>query len=383
MAKGIYRRENTPYWWYKFEYGGRRFRGSTQTTSEREARRILAEARDAAAQEMKRAARSEGPFLTFGQACEAYFDEVGQHHAGASKTSWSLNWLQAEIGAHTRLDAIDGAMVMRVVSKRRGEAARLGGKLAHSTVNRSATEPLRKVLLHARKVHGAELHKAIGGKQFWKQYLLREPAARVRELKAEEEQALFDACRDDYAPIIRYALLTGCRLSECVRLTWADVDFGSRLIVIRGKGGSVLPIPMPPAVRELLWDLRGKHKTAVFTYTAQRTRDGRKASQQQPITINGLSTAWRRIKEKAGLEDYRFHDNRHTTATRVLRAGGNLGVVKQLLRHARIETTMRYAHVHHDDIAAAMQAAADAASTAAKPARKRGKVVALVPKESA
>ena len=361
MPKGLYRRENSPFWWFKFEYRGHRFRGSTEKTSIGEAQTVLAEERAKAANQVKVVVKRDGELVTFGDASSAYFDEVGQHHVGAKHTSWSLNWLQREIGAHTRLDAIDGKTVMRLVSKRRGESARLGGKLSHSTVNRSMTEPLRKVLLHAAKVHGAEVAKID-----WKKYMLKEPAERVRELKEEEEAALFEHCREDYAPIIRFALLTGCRQSECVGLTWADVDFGNRHIVIRGKGDTVVPIPMPAAVREVLWPLRGNHKTAVFTYSAQRKRDGRKAKQHYPITINGLSSAWRRLKAKADLQDYRFHDHRHTAATRVLRAGGNLGVVKKLLRHARIETTMRYSHVNHDDVEAAMQAAADR-SAAKKP----------------
>src|SRR5262245_57249706 len=172
MAKGLERRESSPFWYYRFKIGGRRFRGSTETTSEREARRILAEAYDQAAEQMRRENKRRGPALTFGDACNRYFEEVGQHHAGARKTAWSLDWLQREIGAERRLDAIDGAVIMAAVSRRRGEAARLGGKLAHSTVNRSVTEPLRKVLLHANKVHGAEIKRIT-----WKQYILKEPAA--------------------------------------------------------------------------------------------------------------------------------------------------------------------------------------------------------------
>ena len=63
-------------------------------------------------------------------------------------------------------------------------------------------------------------------------------------------------------------------------------------------------------------------------------------------------------KGAAGLRDYRFHDNRHTAATRVLRASGNLNVVKRLLRHEDIATTVKYAHSQHEDVLAAMENAA-------------------------
>ena len=96
----------------------------------------------------------------------------------------------------------------------------------------------------------------------------RGAAERIRELRADEEAAFFAALRPDYHPIVRFALLTGCRLAECVGLTWADVDWGGRLIWINGKGGKRASIPMPPSVRELLWPLQGQHPTAVFTYAA-------------------------------------------------------------------------------------------------------------------
>ncbi|TNJ41558.1 tyrosine-type recombinase/integrase, partial [Phaeobacter sp. B1627] len=57
---------------------------------------------------------------------------------------------------------------------------------------------------------------------------------------------------------------------------------------------------------------------------------------------------------KAEIEDFRFHDLRHTFATRMLRATGNLKLVSRLLGHTSIETTMRYAHVLDTDLADAM-----------------------------
>ena len=77
-----------------------------------------------------------------------------------------------------------------------------------------------------------------------------------------------------------------------------------------------------------------------------------------PITYEGLKTHWRRAKAAAGLVDYRFHDNRHTAATRVLSASGNLNVVKRMLRHEDIADDRKYAHSQHEDVLTAMEAAA-------------------------
>ena len=94
------------------------------------------------------------------------------------------------------------------------------------------TEPLRRVLTRARLVWGVALPPIE-----WRRHLLAEPQERIRELRADEEATFFAALRPDYHPVARFALLTGCRLAECVGLTWADVDWGGRLIWINGKGG--------------------------------------------------------------------------------------------------------------------------------------------------
>lgn len=86
--------------------------------------------------------------------------------------------------------------------------------------------------------------------------------------------------------------------------------------------------------------------------------------ERRPITREGLKTAFRRILPAAQIENFRFHDNRHTAATRVLRAGGNLKTVQRLLRHENIATTTKYAHVSDEDVMAAMQAAAERAEAA-------------------
>jgi site-specific recombinase XerD len=74
------------------------------------------------------------------------------------------------------------------------------------------------------------------------------------------------------------------------------------------------------------------------------------------MTREGLKTEWRRAKLDAKPLDYRFRDNRHTAATGILRATGNLKVVQKLLRHSNIATTAKYAHALIDDVRDAMEA---------------------------
>jgi integrase len=163
----------------------------------------------------------------------------------------------------------------------------------------------------------------------------------------------------DMQEAINIARRAGCRLGECVGLTWHDVDWGGRTIWITGKGDKRAPIPMPPAVRELLWPLQGRHESKVFTYGVARNGADVRKGDRRPITYRGLETEIGRTLKR--IRDFRFHDLRHTAATRVLRATGNLNVVRRMLRHENIRTTVKYAHSQHDDVLDAMQAAADAA----------------------
>ena len=66
-------------------------------------------------------------------------------------------------------------------------------------------------------------------------------------------------------------------------------------------------------------------------------------------------TRWKRAIAKTGLTDFRFHDLRHTAASRVLRETGNLAVVQEMLGHAQVTTTRKYAHVLNEDLRAAME----------------------------
>lgn len=202
----------------------------------------------------------------------------------------------------------------------------------------------------------------------WKDHVLKEPQERVREASPDEEAAIMAAIRGDYAPALRFALPSGCRREEIVGLTWHDVDFFNREFTVTGKGDRSRTLPITDAMHDLLWSLKDHHAQAVFTYVAKPPRPGARRGARQPITMEGFKTEWRRARDRAGVKDFRFHDTRHTAATRLVRATGNLKMAQQLLGHTDIATTSRYAHVTKDDLRAGMEAAAR--PRPARPARR-------------
>jgi integrase len=349
----VYKPAKSPYYAFDFQIRGVRFSGSTECTGKRDAEAFEKLRKDEARIKVKALVAQEHAPLNFATAAARYYLQIGQHLLGdgPKNVQWSINWLEREIGSGTLLSSIDDATVARLVGIRRGEGVK------PATVNRSMTEPLRKILNRARDTWGQKVVKID-----WKHHMLSEPKERVREMSHSEEFSLFTELRPDYQAVVRFAMQSGCRLCEIVRgkefpgLRWTDVDWSGRKITVLGKGRVLGTIPISPGIRELLFPLQGNSAEFVFTYIAQKTRDGRVAGQPYPMTREGLKTEWRRAKLDAKLLDYRFHDNRHTAATGILRATGNLKAVQKLLRHADVSTTAKYAHAMIDDVRDAMEA---------------------------
>ncbi|TXN43861.1 site-specific integrase [Methylobacterium sp. WL7] len=356
----VYKKANRPFYYYDFEIRNSRFAGSTKCKTRREAELFERERRKEAEAEVSTREKLGREPMTFALAASRYWQEVGQFAKSQNDIWRTLGWLQREVGDTKRVVAIDDALVIRLKTTRRQEKNQRGETVSAATVNRTL-EILRTILLRA-----ARLWQEPTAPVDWRRHMMSEPQERVRELKGDEEEAMFAALRPDYHAIVRFALMTGCRLNECVSLRWKDVDWGARQLWIFGKGDKLAPVPLPPSVRALLWPLQGEHPEFVFTYIADRARDGRRAGQRYPITYEGLKTAFRR-DVKPVVAGYRFHDNRHTAATRVLRASGNLKVAQRMLRHADIATTSKYAHVMHEDVLEAMETAAKMAPVTAKP----------------
>ena len=169
--------------------------------------------------------------------------------------------------------------------------------------------------------------------------------------KASDEQPrILEAMPEGYRDVVRFALMSGCRLAECVGLRWADVDWGAREISILGKGNKRASIPLTTEMRALLFPLQAQHPDQVFTYPRRRNRGLAKKGDREPITYEGMKTAWRRAIKVAGVENFRFHDLRHRYAVDYLKAGGSIYDLQRLMGHSSVKTTEIYlAHLTPDE----------------------------------
>jgi integrase len=343
----VYKPKGRANYSYEFQLQGHRFSGSTGTGNKREAEKVVERLKAEKKAELAEQAKftAEGP-MSFEIAASRYWLEIGQHLANSVDCFRNLGWLQGEIGKHTTLDKITDSKVALMVATRRGQG------LSNASVNRYVIEPLRGLMRRAARVWKVPVADID-----WRQHWLKEAQERIREASRDEEAKLLSAMRGDYAPAVRFAFLSGCRRAEIVGLTWQHVDFFGRRFTVTGKGDKTRTIPMTQAIYDLLWQEKDHHATAVFTYVvkATRKRTDLVRGERRPITMEGFKTAWRRFKPD-DVTNFRFHDTRHTAATRTLRAG-NLKVVQQMLGHTDIATTAKYAHAMVEDMRAAMEAA--------------------------
>lgn len=360
----VYKPKNSPYYQFDFQLGGQRFHGTTGRTSRREAESVERQEKEKAKEAAKAAKSTTGGPLTIDAAADRYWLEVGSLHANASTTFTDLGRLVDYFGTTTLLIEIGDAEVAKLVQWRRGhrrnnrEVDKDGRPVAYisaATVNRSTTEVLKKLFTRAKRTW----KHTFQAEPTWRDHMLREPIERVRELKREEGAALTLATRADYEPILKFARVTGLRMDECL-LEWSEVDWDAGLIKTIGKGGKLVTAGITPTVRAIIEPLIGHHATSVFTYVAVRTRGGRVKGARYPITYSGLQSQWKRLRAKAGVKDFRFHDIRHDVGTKLLRQTGNLKLVQRALNHSDIKTTTRYAHVLDEEVSAAMQELAQA-----------------------
>ncbi len=357
----VYKKTGRETYSYDFIICGRRFSGDTGATSKREAKRFEDERRAKALIEIAEEEKFFAPTMVFEVASSRYWLEVGQHHKNSDTTAVNLEWLKDAIGRKTEFEAITDSIVAKLVAKRRGERVRrigrkgkvlLGNLIEPATVNRTCTQPLREIYLRAKNVWKIKVAEVDFGR-----HMLEEKQERVREASIAEEDKIMGELARGYDVAVRFAFLTGCRRMEIIGLEWPMVDFFTRNFKVLGKGNKERIIPMSDEIYNLLWAEKNNHPVKVFTYTAQKTRKNDKLikGERYPLTEAGLKSAMRRAVPRAGVSNFRFHDTRHTAATRVLRKS-NLRVAQLLLGHSDVATTTKYAHALNEDIRAALNA---------------------------
>ena len=355
-------------WYCNFQVGGRRFRdrlgADTRESAEAEAAAVFAAAK---AGRGAPAATTPAAQFTLGEALGRYWETRGAHVRSAGDIRRHSETLIRELGNDLPLAALGTRDLEDYVARRRVRKARNQetGKLelrdrANASINREIGL-LRSVIIAARHWRVAVPDIA------WARVMLPEPDKAQTILSPEKESELFAALRPDYWPLIEFALIAGVRLENAIGLRWDQIDWQGRAITFRVKsrrpGGKLLVLPLTDSLAQLLAREQGRHREVVFTYICRRNRHDPHHGVMQtkgtryPFTHDGWRKDWMAARDAIGLPALRFHDLRHTAATRTLAACGNLNVVKEMLGHADIATTARYANSDTAQVRAAMERA--------------------------
>ncbi len=320
---GLYKRHKV--WWMRLRYEGQLVRRSTGTTDKRVASAIYAKTR---------VKILEGRFFealeerdrTFGELMERYLRERSSLKAPRSH-------LRDE-SALKHLSTVFGAKSLAEVTPKR-----LAAYKAQRRVEGTAPATINKELQLVRHAFNVAIRE-------W-EWCRDNPMRNVsmervqnqvdRWLTPAEEERLLAVTPEWLREIIIFGLNTGMRRGEILSLRWEDVDFlRGTLVVMKSKNRERRTIPLNHTVFELLAAKQAASgQTGGLVFLSAR---------ETPIDESHLARAFSQARARARLEAFRFHDLRHTFATRMVQRGIDLYKVQRLLGHKTSVMTQRYAH---------------------------------------
>jgi integrase len=309
----LYRRGKT-YWIDIAKPNGKRLRRSAQTENRRDAQRLHDKIK---AELWQQTELGERPAYYWQDAATAWLNERGDYPSRQDDIGW-LRWLHAHLYDST-LTAINASRVLEIQRTRQAEGVK------PRSVN-AILQVIRSVLRAAERRGWLDRVPQIR--------LLSEPSRRIRYLSDDEEQRLLAELPDHLAIVTRFALATGLRMSNITGLEWKQVDLGRRQAWIwadQAKARQAIAVPLNEDAVAVLREQWGQHAERVFTHQGHPFRQA-----------NGR--AWRHALKRAGIEDFRFHDLRHTWATRHIQAGTPLHALMELGGWSDAAMVRKYAH---------------------------------------
>jgi len=333
---GLFKRGQT--WWIRFTYKGRQIRKSTETNDKKLAERIYHKLLGEVA-EGKWFERLPGEEKTFREMMEKYLVE----HSARNKAKTShirdkslANHLLKYFG-DLNLVEITPKLISEYKTKRREE------KAAPKTINNELI-----LMGHTFNI----------GIREW-EWVKENPVSRIskekvdnlieRWLTFEEEEKLLAASPGWLQEIITFDVETGLRLGEILNLQWTQVDLFRRTIsILEQKNRGKDTLPLSKTAMEIL-KARAKVRHIRSNYVFLNRVAGK-------INARNVIRAFHAAVKKAGISPCRFHDLRHTFATRLVQAGEDIYAVQKLGRWKNISMVMRYAHHHPESLRSGIEA---------------------------
>lgn len=303
-------------WWIRFtKPNGQRVRKSAQTSDKQTAQELHDKLK---AEAWRSRNLGEAPRYTWNDAVVQWLKEKG-HKSSIEKDRMILRWADKFLRG-LRLELIDRPLLFQMLEAKASDSTK-------ATANRYMAL-IRAILRRACEVWE------------WVERVPKAPmyqveSRRIRWASPEEVGRLFRELPPHLAEMVRFSLATGLRQRNVCRLEWSQVDLTQLCAWIhpdQSKTKVAIPVPLNADAVAVLTRLKGKHPQYVFTF------------QGNPVWQ--VSTkAWRKALQRAGLKDFRWHDLRHTWASRHAQAGTPLNVLQELGGWKSAEMVRRYAHL--------------------------------------
>ncbi|MGA2956684.1 MAG: tyrosine-type recombinase/integrase [Thermodesulfobacteriota bacterium] len=334
---GLFRRGSV--WWMSFIYQGKQHRKSTETDDKELAKRIWDKVKGQIA-EGKWFERPPGEDKTFKEMMEKYMAEQSSKKSSEERDRSSLTHLRPFFGDYLLRD-ITPSLINEYKAKRNVEAA------SPCTINRELS-----LMKHAFNIALKEW-EWVNQNPVLRVSMEREPPSRDRWLTFEEEKKLLAISSPWLQEIITFAVETGCRREEMLSLGWRSVDLLKRTAVIFGKKtGDRRTIPLTQRAFEVIEararvrsNVRSINQDLIFTHP-----------EGQRVNINTLRKVFNAALRRAKIEGFRFHDLRHTFASRLAQSGVDPYAIQRLMGHKTFTTTQRYAHHNSESLKVGIKA---------------------------
>ena len=319
----LYKRKDSSVYWVKLHHSGKIVQRSTGTADKVKAQEYHDRLKASLWEQERLGTR---PRYSWQQAAGRWIEETS-HKATHKEDIAKLKWLHSILG-ELMLDEITLDVIARIKAARLKEASK-------STASRYLAL-LRSILKRAVD-EWDWLEKAPKVKLF------KEAEGRIRFITPEQVQALLQELPAHQKDMVLFALQTGLRQSNVLKLEWLEVNLEQGHMWVnaeQSKNRKPIAVPLNREALAVLHRQVGKHPARVFTYAGK------------PIA-NANTHAWTNALKRAGIENFRWHDLRHTWASWHRMQGTPTHELQQLGGWKTGAMVERYAHLAPDQLASA------------------------------
>jgi site-specific recombinase XerD len=313
----LFKRRGSPFWQVELVVKGVRVVRSTGTSARREAEQFERALRDQLRREVAEPRRT--PAFTVDQACGRYWLEHGRRLRDSRNVKRWLVYITQFLPRDLPLSELSTKHVVDMVTDMRSRA------VGEISINRTVTA-LQGV--HNRAAKSWEIETRVID---WRKLKSKE-RARIQFLEQGEALRLLEELPEHIRSVVLFLLATGLRRSEAFGLTWDKVR--SESVTVTVKGGYEREVVLGPDAAAVL---------------AEQPRTG-----SHVFDVTNARKEFEAARIRANVPAIRWHDLRHTFATRLGRSGADLAVIREALGHSSISVTQKYRHVVSGEVGAAL-----------------------------